>query len=386
MTGRPDWQITECRGREGLRSLEAEWRRLYVRMPQRTSFLSFEACAEYVDRFLKDPDGVRCMVLDDGRETRAIGLLEPRTERRLGFPIQIWGVLFMNRQCHQADIICPDDEARRVFAPMLVEYLRRHPQGRRLLSLGPMEPGDPLWEGIRRRDPADLCTDQTERVRVMDCRKPISQVEAGLSKNFRRSLKVARKRLEELPDVRFRVMLETSGLATELPILLDLETSGWKGENQSSIRQRPGLAEYYAALARSLTGERDYCEITSLYTGDRCIASAFVTRTGTTCSGLKTTYDQAYSRFSPGQLLVVHLIERCCADPGIDRINFVSEAPWLSGWPSDLLDLQQVFVNIGGPVGRLLMTLLRFRLGHLRRLAAWADPGLRRLGLRASKE
>jgi hypothetical protein len=386
MTTPADWHITERRGRDGLRSLESEWRRLYLRMARRTSFIAFEACAEYVDRFLPEPDRVRCLVLDDGREVRAIGLLEPRVERRLGFPVGIWGVLFMNKQCHLADIICPDDEARRVFAPLAAGHLRRHPEGRRFLALGPVERGSALWQGMHQLQAADLCSDQTERMRIMDCRKPFAQVEAGASKNHRHNLKSARRRLAELPDVGYRMVTDPRELAAELPGFLDLEASGWKGEDQSAIRHRPGLADYYAALAAAPASEQDHWEIHSLSAGGRCIASALGSRTGTTFSALKTGYDQAYGRYSPGQILAAHIIERCCADPGIEQINFVSEATWLQGWPSDLLEARQAFVNIGGPAGRILTALLRFRLGRLRRLAAWARSRIRRLGLPAGEE
>jgi hypothetical protein len=43
------------------------------------------------------------------------------------------------------------------------------------------------------------------------------------------------------------------------------------------------------------------------------------------------------------------------------------------------VDLQMVFVNIGGSIGRLVAALLRFRLGPLRRLARWLQSRLRRL-------
>lgn len=380
------WQITERRGREGLLSLEADWRRLYAAMTRRTSFVSFEACRAYLDHCHRSPDRVRCLVVSSGREVRAICVLEPRTERRLGFRFGVWGMLWMHRQCHHADLVCPDEDLRRELVPLLAGHLRRHREGRLVMVLGPLEPDAALWGGLDRLLPADRCVDQTERIRVMDCRAPFARLEAGFSRNFRRNLKVARKRLEELPDVRFRVVRETGALAAELPTFLDLETSGWKGEGRSSIRHRAGLADYYADLAGSLAGERDYCEIIGLYTGDRCIASVLAARTGATLSALKTGYDQAYGRYSPGQLVIAHLVERCCADPGVERVNFVSEAPWLQSWPSDLLDVRQVFVNIDGVAGRVLIALLRFRLGRLRRLAAWAQPRLRRLGLLVEEE
>ncbi len=89
----PDWSIIESRGRPGLERLEADWRRLYAAMPLRTSFLAYEACLAHVDHVMGAPDRLRCLALTDGRQVRAICLLEPRTARVLGRRQRVWGVL-----------------------------------------------------------------------------------------------------------------------------------------------------------------------------------------------------------------------------------------------------------------------------------------------------
>jgi hypothetical protein len=373
MTTPPGWQLTERRGREGVRSLEAEWRQLYVQMPWRTSFISFEACLAYLDHCHDRPDQVRCLVLSDDRQVRAICVLEPRTERRLGLGIGVWGVLWMNRQCHHADLVCADDALRRELVPLLAGHLRRHPEGRRLLALGPLEVDASIWEGMRQQDPVDRCQDRNERIRVLDCRRSFAQVEAACSKKLRRDLHSAQNRLARGREISFRVARGPQALAGAVPAFLDLEASGWKGRAKSAIRFKRGVASYFTELALALAGDKDYCEIVSLYSGDRCIASQYTIRTGSTCSFTKIAYDEDYSRFSPGQLVVAHAIERCCEDPGIERINLVSDAAWMGGWPSDLVDVQTVFVNIGGLAGRALISLVRFRLGTLRRLARWIE-------------
>jgi hypothetical protein len=385
MTPAPDWILTECRGRAGLRSLEADWRRLYARMPRRTNLIAFEAVAGHLDHCLEDPDAVRCLALGDGRDVRAICLLEPRTERRLGFGIPVWGGIWLSGQAIYSDLVCPDEEVRRVFVPLLAEHLRRHPMGRRLLALGPLEGDASLWEGLRGLDPRDLCADPDERMKILDSRRPFAQVEAGCTRRYRRALRNTRNRLAELPDVRFRTVSGARDLAAEVPVFLDLEASGWKGKGGSAIRQRRGLADWYAGMAAAMEGEQDHCEIYALDTAGRCIASTFSIRTGPTRSLMKIAYDETHARFSPGHHLLAHVIELCCADPAIERVNFVSDAPWLTGWPTELLGLRTVYVNIGGWIGRLFTTLLRFRLGPVRRRIRGLQSRLRRFGLRAGE-
>jgi hypothetical protein len=374
----PDWTLTEFRGRQGLRSLETDWRRLYGATPHRTGFISFEAASGYLDHCLEDPDQVRCLVLGDGREARAICVLEPRTERRLGFQVGVWGVLWLNRHPMRADIVCPDDEVRRAFVPRLAAYLRRRPEGRRILVLGPLEPDSPLWEGVERLHPWDVCTDTVDPMRLVDCRNPYAQLEAGFTRNFRHQMKAVRKRLAELPDLQVKVARGAGPLAAELPRFLDLEASGWKGRGGTSIRHVRGQAGFHAWLVAALDHREDFCEIAALCAGDRRIASAFIIRTGDTAIVLHIAYDETYRKFSPGNALIARVLERYCADPGVERANFVSDAPWMHGWPSELLVQQVGFVNVGGWLGRCLTLLLRFRLGPLRRLVRRVHAALRR--------
>lgn len=103
-----DWSIIEFRGRSGLQRLEADWRRLYVKIPLRTSFMAYETCLAHVDHLMPEDDQLRCLALTDGREVRAICVLQPRFERALGVPIRTWGVLWHSHG-RQADVLCPDD-------------------------------------------------------------------------------------------------------------------------------------------------------------------------------------------------------------------------------------------------------------------------------------
>ena len=106
------WEVTECRGQAGLQGLEADWRRLCAGMPERSFFIAYEACAEYFARLHRAPDQIRCLLLANGERPRAICLLEPRLERRLGLPFQVWRVLWFD-QANEAEVVCADDEAMR---------------------------------------------------------------------------------------------------------------------------------------------------------------------------------------------------------------------------------------------------------------------------------
>jgi hypothetical protein len=104
-------------------------------------------------------------------------------------------------------------------------------------------------------------------------------------------------------------------------------------------------------------------------------------RTGRTYSFLKTAYNEADSHLRPGHVLLGFAMERCCDDPGIDWLDLVSDLPWLHGWRRESMDLQLGFLNTGGWRGRMLIRMLKLRLGPLRRSARRLKAVLARLGV-----
>ena len=324
------WEITEFNGRAGLGQLEADWRRVYRDLARRTVFHSFEACKAYAENRMAEPDQLRCLRLGDGQRARAICALEPRLERRLGPAVRVWGVLAYHD--HLADVVCADDEARRALFPAILAHLRRRPEGRLLLALGPAPVHSALWGGMAEHGRRGLCLDPKGCMVGLDCSSPFAQVLAQLPGKFRYTLKATRKRLDALEGVRFGAAREPPDFAAAFKVLLEIEASGWKGRTGSTLLLQPRAQAFYAALGATLRGPDDYCEIHSLHAEGRCLAAALCARTGTTLALLKTAYDEAYAHLAPGKLLLAHVMERCCGDPGIDWFDQVSDVPWMHGW------------------------------------------------------
>lgn len=368
-----EWSILEFRGRAGLEWLEADWRRLYAQLPRRTSFLAYEACLAHVDHLMRTPDQLRCLALTDGRRVRAICALQPRSDRPLGPPIRLWGVLW-HVHGPQADVLCPDDEARSILIPAVVAHLRHKPDGRQLLLIGSAPKSSSLWSGLGGVRRGEYRVVPKQSVNSLDCTMPFDEFRASLPKNFRHKRNTAARRLAKLEDVRFTTVTREDDLDAAFTTFLDVEASGWKGDggSRTAIRCSREKTAFFRDLAVNLGGEDDYCEITALHADGRCLASAFCTRTGATYSCLKIGYDEAFAPVSPGQQLVEKMIERCCQDPGIERFDMVSGAAWVHGWRPDTTPLQLAYVAIGrSPLRPVVGVLLQLRFGFVRSLAGW---------------
>ena len=379
----PAWNIVEYRGRDGLLRLEADWRRLYAAMPDRTSYHAFEAHLAQVDHLMGAPDKLRLLALSDCKEVRAICPLVPSSDRTLWIRLDTWQSPEL-RHMRSADVICADDEARRELTAAVVAHLRREGRGRRLLVLGPLATDSALWDGLRSLGRGRYCTNAVEGEHLLDCSKSFDELTSMLSKKLRGELRRRRRRLDALQGVRFVQAREEADLAAEFETFLDVEASGWKGEKGAgtAIRLHRGWLQYYRTFL-SLRGDEDHCEIDALYAEGKCIASQLCVRTGGEFACLKIGYDESYARLAPGLLLRQHMVERCCADPGVKRMNWLSESDWHRAWSPETVHLGYAYVGLDPWAGRLVVALLRLRFGPARRLVRWARRARERLRQRA---
>jgi hypothetical protein len=361
------WQIIEHRGRSGLQALETDWRRLYPTIPARARYHAYEAHAAYLDHLCQAPDLTRYLALSDGQQVRAICPLEPTYEKALGLPVKAWG---LPRHSHwqTTDVIVPEDEAGVALVPTVMEYLRRHPLGRRFLVLGPLPEESVVWKGVEAYGPSRFCARSDWSAFFIDCTMSYDRLLAGLTKNFRKNLRNNSNRLKQFGEVRFVQVSGRDGLEKELATFLDIEASGWKGEHGtgSAINLHPNLVAFYRDLAAEMLGPEDYCEICSLYAAGHCLASMFSVRTGETYATVKIGYDETFSRLGPGQALLQKTIERCCADPGIKQFDMVGTPAWVKGWQPQQKRFRQGHIAIGGIPSRLPVALLSLRFGAVR--------------------
>jgi hypothetical protein len=361
------WRIEEYAGRAGLARLEGDWRRLYAEMPAKTIFHSYDALCAHVDNLLPVPEALRCLALSDGQRIRAICLLEPRTKGRIGLRLHVWRA---PRLLHAqvAEVLCGEDEARKRLLPALVNHLRGARRRLAVLHLGPLPADSVLWEGLGRYGYFGHCVDDRAEMHIVDCSRGFELTESGLSQKTRTNLRKAREKLERLPGVRFAKVTSPDELAAACEAFLDLEASGWKKAGGLAIKSHREWSAFYRQLAR-LRSAGDRCEINTLHADSRCIAAEFCLRTGNEYTALKIAYDEAYSAVAPGLLLVHQTLKDCCEDPGIMRLNWVSDSAWERRWHPDAVRLRDAYIALGLFSGPPLMALLHLWIGPGRRAA-----------------
>jgi hypothetical protein len=154
---------------------------------------------------------------------------------------------------------------------------------------------------------------------------------AGLASKFRQNLRRAARELEKLPDIQFCFCENTRSAKDNNTRFLDVEQRNWKGERGTTIRDFPGSAETFEAAAEGLTAQNlmVFCFLES---GERTLAAQYAMRSGRTLYILKMAYDEEFIDCSPGNLLMLDVIQKACGSGDFDEINYISDPPLLAKW------------------------------------------------------
>jgi CelD/BcsL family acetyltransferase involved in cellulose biosynthesis len=145
-----------------------------------------------------------------------------------------------------------------------------------------------------------------------------SYFERTVSAKRLRELRRSHRRLAEAGALRYRHTREPAELADAVEAFLRLEMAGWKGRRGTAFRSNPAWEAFARAAFLGQDGGGPIASADILALDSVPIAVCLNLQIGRTSFAIKTTYDEAYRRFSPGlvleYLVVEHLFDARYAD------------------------------------------------------------------------
>jgi hypothetical protein len=160
---------------------------------------------------------------------------------------------------------------------------------------------------------------------IFETAAPFDARMQALPKSMRDALRKARNRL----GARGRFAVATGpNILAAYDAFVALEAAGWKGAAGTALAQTP----YEHALLRDYLRTAEAAEIRTLDIDGRLAAAQIGAVAGETFFLMKIAYDESLAHVAPGNLLMADLIERCCNDPAIRRIDCTVWKPWHERW------------------------------------------------------
>ncbi len=189
--------------------------------------------------------------------------------------------------------------------------------------------------------------------------KSAEKYSSGLSSKFRRNLNKACRDIEELKPVSFRFCENTRSVQENTARFLETENHCWKGARETSIKNYPSSARMFEVAAGNLTGQ-GMMVFNFLEAGDKTVAAQYAMRGNRTMYILKMAYDEDYAAYSPGNILMLKVIEEACRSGAFDEVNLISGPPILEKWNVQKRPLYHLIAFPEIPVlSRLLMLIIQ---------------------------
>jgi hypothetical protein len=225
-----------------------------------------------------------------------------------------------------------------VLAAMLAA-IRRMPELPKLIQAGDMSGGSAVTDALE-----TVLDGGAGSARLLETRIRAGLTSSDDPKAFwaasmspRRLQGFARKRrqLSKEGELALSFVDEPAAVTTALEEFLRLEASGWKAARHSALASNPDTGRFARELVLGLA-ERRLVRIEALRLDGKPIAMWVVLLCGDAAFTWRTAYDETYSRFSPGVLLLEHTTMRLLADPTIsftDSCNHRDTGQQAERWP-----------------------------------------------------
>jgi CelD/BcsL family acetyltransferase involved in cellulose biosynthesis len=236
-------------------------------------------------------------------------------------------------------------------ADAIVEGLQKLRSGEWLLLAANIDGlcSQALIDAMARRGIPWSITGQFERASISKGKDFEDYISTCISSKRRRELERCRRRLEELGEVRHEIHTSGEGLSQAVQAFLELEASGWKGEQgtalASNLATRNFALTVFANSDESLRRRADL-----LLLNGKPIAAGMIVFCGETGFTIKGGYDEKYSKYSAGLLLEVEVIKSFLSGNWAKRLDAATAGDHVIDqlWPDRT------------PVGTLVFSLSRF--------------------------
>jgi len=172
--------------------------------------------------------------------------------------------------------------------------------------------------------------------------QPWSEMQKTISHKMLKGARSKRRHLQELGHLTFESVKGGPSLDRTLTQCFILETLGWKGSGGAPILHDPQTLRFYTALAHraSKSGNlRLHC----LLLDSRLIAFQFCLQSASRIDVLKISYDPEFAKFSPGDLLLLNVLELACSQ-GLSECHLGRSSAWKMRWATDSNPLCRISV------------------------------------------
>ena len=379
LPAKSDWQTkTITGGVETIEKLRAEWTELCEEGASSEPFFRPEWFAAFVENYESE---ILLLTVRRGGKLRAVLPLVRKNDFLHGVPARKLQAVF-NLQTQRFDLIHGADETEREkiieavwtaikklskWDVLEMRLVRKDSWLNDLLALAEVENHR---TGIWQMDGAPFVT----LPQGADKPKLIEEFDKTLKKHFRQELKRRLRRLQELGAVEF---VRTREYSPELMRrYFDLEAESWKGRGGTAVLCDEKAVGLHDDFARAVA-DRDALFVYELRLDGATIAMSVNIMEQRKTVFWKTAFDENYSRYSPGNLLIREFLADCLRQNSTELDMLSPAAEYKKVWASGEREHAAFYVFQRGIVGSMLWKWKFSLISRLRRFKNRDSKGSR---------
>ncbi|MFZ1468330.1 MAG: GNAT family N-acetyltransferase [Paracoccaceae bacterium] len=239
--------------------------------------------------------------------------------------------------------------------------------GRRVLDLGLLRQGEVL-DRLRA-----TCTAARRRLRetpAFDCGYIDLPANwdgylAGRSRNFRKTLRKAQIRLEEMGG---KLDLVPQFSPAVMARVLDVSSRSWKGTAGTGVGAMAENASFVETICTALAPS-GAVDILFLTAQGKDIAFCITLRHGLVQYGLWTEFDEVFAEVSPGRLAIGHALQGLISAGAVNRFDLIRRTHFLSDFSDDFYSTShlQALPALGTAAALMTAEAVARRLMRMRR-------------------
>ena len=354
-----NFHVKEFQGKEGLSKIREEWNAITNTLINKRFYHIYQWYESYIDTLESNDADVYFFLLYKGDKPLAIFPLKKIRKKILGIMFKALEIP-NHPNIDLSDFIFGNTETKARLLDSLITYLNKtsHTQWAFICMPHALEEST-VFQFIKNFPYKSLSVHEIIGKCDYIASHSNKEIYGNLSANFRASLRKAKNKLVKEVKVEFVLARQKKELLTCFEEFLDVESSGWKGEQgtKTAIKFYPERKKFYQHLIDTFA-EFNGCEINLLRINDRCIAGQFCLIVDNTIYILKIGYDEKYSKMAPGNMLLENLIQRVAIEGSIKYINLTTGAKWHDNWTQLFYKVYKVIIfnkNLSGMAGLILI-------------------------------
>ncbi len=156
----------------------------------------------------------------------------------------------------------------------------------------------------------------------------------SLSRNFRRALKKADRKLTQLGNCRISFVGSDQPVESAWGRFCEVDAASWKGRQGDDVMSSERVRLFYRALAERLA-VRGWLRWQFMEVEGRTVAAQMASCINNTLFIKRIAYDEEYAWCSPGRMLIDACVRRAF-DSDTERVDFLTDMPWHRDWRMSL--------------------------------------------------